>query len=285
MLLSHFREKFKTQLQEEYPPEEISSFFNILMQSFLGMNRIDLALDPKREINSLENGKFEEALQRLVNHEPIQYITGETEFFGYSFRVNNNVLIPRPETEELVQWILGENLLSQKRELSILDIGTGSGCIAISLALRLPEAKIYAMDISKSALEIAAENALLHNANVQFIQTDILSLESLPGKYDIIVSNPPYVRELEKHNMHKNVLNHEPSLALYVYNEEPLIFYKKITKLATHSLKKSGLLYFEINQYLGKETLSMIENMGFETELRKDIFGNDRMIRGRENND
>jgi release factor glutamine methyltransferase len=252
------------------------------MESYLGMNRLDFALKPGKEISLEEKEKFESAIHKLSLHEPIQYIIGETEFFGLKFKVNKNVLIPRPETEELVQWILDDVVESMKpSNLKILDIGTGSGCIAISLAKHLPNAEIFALDISEKAITTARENAALNKVNVNFIQADILNLETLTGKFDLIVSNPPYVRELEKVEMHRNVLENEPELALYVKDTDPLIFYGIITKLAQAGLQKNGNLYFEINQYLANETEEILKNSSFKTELKKDIFGNYRMLRGR----
>ncbi|MCJ7759387.1 MAG: peptide chain release factor N(5)-glutamine methyltransferase [Gillisia sp.] len=282
MLLSQLKIKFLNLLKDEYPAQEVSSFFNLLIESYLGMNRLDFALKPGKEISLEEKDKFESAIHRLSLHEPIQYIIGETEFFGLKFKVNKNVLIPRPETEELVQWILddvGESKNSSN--LKILDIGTGSGCIAISLAKNLPNAEIFALDISEKALKTARENAGLNKVNVNFIQADILNLEALTGKFDVIVSNPPYVREMEKVEMHLNVLENEPELALYVKDTDPLIFYGIIAKLAQAGLQKNGNLYFEINQYLANETEEILKNSGFKTELKKDIFGNFRMLRGR----
>lgn len=282
MLLSQLKIKFLNLLKDEYPAQEVSSFFNLLIESYLGMNRLDFALKPGKEISLEEKDKFESAIHRLSLHEPIQYIIGETEFFGLKFKVNKNVLIPRPETEELVQWLLddvGESKNSSN--LKILDIGTGSGCIAISLAKNLPNAEIFALDISEKALKTARENAGLNKVNVNFIQADILNLEALTGKFDVIVSNPPYVREMEKVEMHLNVLENEPELALYVKDTDPLIFYGIIAKLAQAGLQKNGNLYFEINQYLANETEEILKNSGFKTELKKDIFGNYRMLRGR----
>lgn len=244
------------------------------------MSRLDLALDHKRKLSASEEKKFEDALLRLLKHEPIQYIIGETEFFGLKFKVNKNVLIPRPETEELVDWILKDLKSSGKKELSILDIGTGSGCIAISLAKELPNARVSAMDISDGALQIASSNAKMNNVEIDFILQDILKTTELPEKYDLIVSNPPYVRELEKKEMQRNVLENEPEMALYVKDLEPLIFYQKITKLAETGLKQGGSLYFEINQYLGKETAEILSSSGFKSFSGKDIFGNDRMLKG-----
>jgi release factor glutamine methyltransferase len=281
-LLSQLKIKFLNLLKDEYPAQEVSSFFNLLIESYLGMNRLDFALKQGKELTLEEKEKFESAIHRLSLHEPIQYIIGETEFFGLKFKVNKNVLIPRPETEELVQWILDDVGESKTpSNLKILDIGTGSGCIAISLAKNLPNAEVFALDISEKALKTARENATLNKVNVNFIQADILNLEALTGKFDIIVSNPPYVREMEKVEMHLNVLENEPDLALYVKDIDPLIFYGIIAKLAQAGPQKNGDLYFEINQYLAKETEEILKNFGFKTELKKDIFGNYRMLRGR----
>ena len=281
-MLSQLKIKFLNLLKDEYPAQEVSSFFNLLIESYLGMNRLDFALKQGKELTLEEKEKFESAIHRLSLHEPIQYIIGETEFFGLKFKVNKNVLIPRPETEELVQWILDDVGESKTpSNLKILDIGTGSGCIAISLAKNLPNAEVFALDISEKALKTARENATLNKVNVNFIQADILNLEALTGKFDIIVSNPPYVREMEKVEMHLNVLENEPDLALYVKDIDPLIFYGIIAKLAQAGPQKNGDLYFEINQYLAKETEEILKNFGFKTELKKDIFGNYRMLRGR----
>ena len=283
-MLSQLKIKFLNLLKDEYPAQEASSFFNLLIESYLGMNRLDFALKPGKEISLEEKEKFESAIHRLSLHEPIQYIIGETEFFGLKFKVNKNVLIPRPETEELVQWILDDvGGAKNPQNLKILDIGTGSGCIAISLAKNLPNAEVFALDISEKALKTARENAGLDKVNVDFIQADILNLEALTGKFDVIVSNPPYVREMEKAEMHLNVLENEPDMALYVQDTDPLIFYGIIAKLAQEGLQKNGNLYFEINQYLAKETEEILKNSGFKTELKKDIFGNYRMLRGRRN--
>jgi len=282
LLLSQLKIKFLNLLKDEYPVQEVNSFFNLLIESYLLMNRLDFALKPGKEISLEEKEKFESAIQRLSKHKPIQYILGETEFFGLKFKVNKNVLIPRPETEELVQWILDDVGASKNpSNLKILDIGTGSGCIAISLAKNLPDVEIFALDVSEKALKTARENAGLNGVNVNFIQADILNLEALTGKFDIIVSNPPYVREMEKVEMHRNVLENEPNLALYVKDTDPLIFYGTIAKLAQVGLQNNGNLYFEINQYLAEETEDILKNTSFKTELKKDIFGNYRMLRGR----
>ncbi|MUP47008.1 peptide chain release factor N(5)-glutamine methyltransferase [Gramella sp. BOM4] len=279
MLLKDFREQFREELKGEYPLNEIESFFYILTSEFLEVDRLKLAMEPGIELNAENRTKLENALKRLKSHEPVQYITGKQEFFGMEFRVDKNVLVPRPETEELVQWIL-DDIRFKEKELKILDIGTGSGCIAVSLAANLKNAEVDAYDISEQALEIASENAKENKAEINFIRKDILSLENLDADFDIIVSNPPYVRELEKKEMNRNVLEHEPDTALYVEDQDALIFYRKIVGLAQQSLPVNGLLYFEINQYLAEETEALVKNTGFETELKKDIFGNFRMLKG-----
>lgn len=280
MTVTGFKKHFFETLEGEYSKEETSSFFNILANEYLKMSRLDLALQPQKVLSDTESRKFGEALDRLKQHVPIQYIIGGTEFFGLKFRVNSEVLIPRPETEELVQWILEDLKEQGKKEIKILDIGTGSGCIAISLAKNLPWARVTAIDISEKALEVAMGNAELNRVKVEFLPKDILKTESLKENFDIIVSNPPYVRELEKRDMHRNVLEHEPETALYVKDDDPLLFYRQITRLAARELKQGGHLYFEINQYLGPETEKLLIEKNFITSLKKDIFGVDRMLKG-----
>jgi release factor glutamine methyltransferase len=241
-----------------------------------------LALDPKLIFLEEELALWNSILEQLKLEIPIQYLLGSTSFYGLDFEVNENVLIPRPETEELVEWIIkGNPKIEGFKDLKILDIGTGSGCIAISLAKNMPNAKVYAIDISEKALATAKKNALLHKVDVTFITQNILETEDLKQQFDIIVSNPPYVRNLEKQEIKKNVLDNEPHLALFVEDNDALLFYKKIATLAQKNLLENGQLFFEINQYLGKETITLLEKMNFKNiELRKDIYGNDRMIRG-----
>tara|TARA_R110000751_G_scaffold137079_3_gene240408 strand:- start:10383 stop:11228 length:846 start_codon:yes stop_codon:yes gene_type:complete len=276
--ISDLKSNFKKSLSELYPSEEIQSFFNILSEKYLNLSRIEIALNRDRRLTETEAEKFQKAILRLQNHEPIQYIIGETEFYGLPFKVNTHTLIPRPETEELVEWILSGFPPSGAR--GILDIGTGSGCIAISLAKNLPNAKISALDISEEALKIAEANAKLNKVEVDFFQTDILAAETLPMKYDVIVSNPPYVRELEKKQMQQNVLKYEPHSALYVKDEDPLLFYRAISRLAKNHLNPAGKLFFEINEYLAYEMTELLKAAGFKNiEIKKDIYGKDRMLK------
>jgi len=281
MLLKEFRNRFNKELSEVFPQTEIDSFFFLLIEKELDLQRIDLVINTQLSISEDKFKYLYNALSRLKSQEPIQYILGETEFYGLPFKVTKNTLIPRPETEELVEWIIDEAKREKRKEknISILEIGTGSGCIPISLAKNLANITISSIDISKNALAIAEENALLNKVKVNFIKQDILSTKELPQQYDIIVSNPPYVRELEKEEIQPNVLENEPHLALFVDDNNPLLFYSKIAELAKNHLKENGELYFEINQYLGKETVEMLSEKGFKTELRKDLFGNNRMTK------
>ncbi|MBM1107513.1 peptide chain release factor N(5)-glutamine methyltransferase [Aurantibacter crassamenti] len=279
MLLREIKNIFHLELDALYGKEEVASFFYILIEHHLNFERFVLALQPDIVISKADEQPLFEGLAKLKLNHPIQYIIGQTNFMEMDFLVDENVLIPRPETEELVRWII-DGSVNNKEELNILDIGTGSGCIAIVLAKNLPKSKIYGLDISDAALAVAKSNATLNEVEVTFILADILNKVAIDEKFDIIVSNPPYVRELEKKEMAQNVLAHEPDLALFVADEKPLIFYENIVSFATQNLKDSGELYFEINQYLAKETQQLLEANNFQDiELRKDIFGNDRMMK------
>ncbi|WP_271764962.1 peptide chain release factor N(5)-glutamine methyltransferase [Aquimarina algiphila] len=279
MKIKDLRTSFVNSLSGLYDSAEILSFFYLLSEEILGLTRVNVAINLDKILSDDEISDFDAAKNRLLHQEPIQYIIGKTDFYGLPFVVSENVLIPRPETEELVDWIIKDRLNSND-PIAILDIGTGSGCIAISLAKKIPEARVYAIDISEPAIKVAEENAKLNKVNVTFIKANILETQDLSIDFDVIVSNPPYVRELEKIEMKSNVLDNEPSRALFVSDDQPLVFYEKITSLAKNKLKKEGSLYFEINQYLGLETKDMIENLGFTSvEIRKDLYGNDRMIK------
>ncbi|MCB0451840.1 MAG: peptide chain release factor N(5)-glutamine methyltransferase [Aequorivita sp.] len=279
MILKELRTSFKIALSGLYPSEEIQSFFNILSEKYLNLSRIEIALNPERVISEEVSEKYQKALLRLKNYEPVQYIIGETEFYGLPFKVNKHTLIPRPETEELVEWIIDTSEF-RIQDFGLLDIGTGSGCIAISLAKNLPDSKISALDISDGALKIARKNAEMNKVEVDFFQTDILNTKTLPKKYDVIVSNPPYVRELEKKQMRQNVLNYEPDSALYVKNDDPLLFYRVISQLAKKHLQPNGKLFFEINEYLADELTELLKSEDFKNiEVKKDIFGKNRMIK------
>jgi len=277
--LSQLKINFTTVLQGVYDKEEVHCFFYILCDFFLQYSRFEVSMSQDTMVSETNIARFEKVLLRLKAQEPIQYILGTTEFYGLTFKVNEHTLIPRPETEELVDWVLS-NLHDQDSVLDILDIGTGSGCIAISLAKNIPTARVSGLDISEKALEVAQENAVKNQVLVSFCKKDILETTALKNKYDVMVSNPPYVRQLEKKAMNANVLDYEPGLALFVPNEDPLLFYRKIAQLALVSLQTRGWLYFEINEYLSKEMDVLLKDIGFANiEIKKDFREVPRMIK------
>ena len=290
MIVKQYRNYFNETLKTIYPITEIDSFFFLLLEEYLGFRRVDIVLKSDFKITQENLNLLQSATKQLEQEVPLQYVIGKTEFYGLPFVVNKHVLIPRPETEELVAWVVSESSrfktfntsikqTTETKQLKILDIGTGSGCIPISLKKQLPFAKISAIDISKEALTVAKKNAVLNNVDIHFILQDILKTVALDQHYDIIISNPPYVRELEKKELKNNVLKNEPHVALFVENDNPLIFYAKIAELAKKYLNKNGLLFFEINQYLGTETIDLVNKKGLKNiQLKKDMFGNDRII-------
>ena len=279
MLLREIKNIFHAELDALYPKEEVASFFSMLIEEYLGLGRFVLTMQSDLIISKEKETPLFSALARLKLQEPIQHILEKAYFMDMDFYVSKDTLIPRPETEELIRWIVED--IQPTTTMRILDIGTGSGCIAISLAKHFPNADVHALDISEGAIKVAKKNAVLNKVKVSFIEKDIFDVDvDFDFNFDIIVSNPPYVRELEKKEMHKNVLNHEPSQALFVSNAAPLVFYKRITALAGTLLEEGGSLFFEINQYLGKETKQLIKDHNFsEIELRKDMFENDRMLK------
>ena len=290
MIVKQYRNYFNETLKTIYPITEIDSFFFLLLEEYLGFRRVDIVLKSDFKITQETLNLLQSATKQLEQEIPLQYIIGKTEFYGLPFVVNKHVLIPRPETEELVAWVVSESSrfktfktstkqTTETKQLKILDIGTGSGCIPISLKKQLPFAKISAIDISKEALSVAKKNAVLNNVDIHFILQDILKADALDEHYDIIISNPPYVRELEKKELKNNVLKNEPHVALFVKDDNPLIFYDKIAELAKNYLNKNGILFFEINQYLATEAIHLVNEKGLKNiQLKKDMFGNDRMI-------
>lgn len=279
MKLAEFRSLYQKELQSLHSENEIDLMFYWITEKILDKPESVLRHLLEEELPELEENKnvFLFKLIQLKEQKPLQYITGETEFYGMKFFVNESVLIPRPETEELIEWILKD---VKNSNLQILDVGTGSGCIPIVLKKNLPQAEILAMDISEKALETALLNVKYHRTEINFLQTDFLnmSFENLP-EFDIIVSNPPYIGETEKLEMDENVVKFEPHSALFVPDENTLVFYKKIIELAKLKLKPKGKIYVEINQRLAHETFDLFQNEFPNTELRKDISGNYRMIR------
>lgn len=272
---------FRNELKDLYSAEEIENFIFFSMNEYLGYTRRHLQLKANQSLGEKETERFKIILAELKNHKPIQYILGHTEFYGLKIRVNENVLIPRPETEEMVELILQENLSAE----NILDIGTGSGCIAIALKKHLPNATVSAIDISDEALLIAKENSILNHTLINFLQGDILNVNHSAtqqlNNFDIIVSNPPYVRQSEKNKMSKNVLNYEPHIALFVNDNDAFVFYNAIADFALTSLSPNGKLYFEINESLGSEIKKLLKAKGFKNvEIKKDMSGKDRIAVG-----
>lgn len=282
MKIIDLKVEFIDALSDLYPSQEVLSFFTILVEKHLDLSRLEVALKPNHSVSLTVSKKIKNAIQRLRKFEPIQYIVNGVEFYNLKFYVNRNVFIPRPETEELVFWIVDRHKNPDSKSRRILDIGTGSGCIAISLAFNLPDCEVSAFDISSEALDVARKNAIINNVNVDFFKEDVLNCKKLPKKYDIIVSNPPYIIENEKDKMQSNVLKYEPDIALFVNNDDPLLFYRKIAQLGQKHLISEGSIYFEINEYLGSELLILLKTEGYkEITLHKDIFGKYRMVKCR----
>lgn len=271
---------FREELKDSYESDELEAIITYCFEFYLNLNKTELVLKSENTISESELLKFNFAIKELKKHKPIQYILGEADFYRLKFKVNEHVLIPRPETEELVHLIIQDNKM---RSPSILDIGTGSGCIPVALKKNIPSAKVSAIDISEKALEVAKQNAKFNSVEINFLLNDILhptsDIRHLTS--DIIVSNPPYICASEKNSMNKNVLEYEPHLALFVEDKDPLLFYKVICDLALKSLNKNGKIYFEINQSLSSETKNLLENKGFKNvELIKDLSNNYRILRG-----
>ena len=276
MKLKDLKIDFITKLSVTYQKEEILSFFKILCEEYLNITPTKLLLVGEELINKEQLDMFSKVIIRLLNEEPIQYILNTTSFYGLDFICTPSALIPRPETEELVDWILK----SEKNKISILDIGTGTGCIPISLAKNNTDYTVSALEISDVALELAKDNTQKNEVDISFISADILSYTS-DKRHDLIVSNPPYVRNLEKIKIQNNVLNFEPPLALFVDDDDPLVFYRAILEFAKSNLSEKGSVYFEINENLFNEMESLLASYRFsEIELKKDVFGKYRFIRG-----
>lgn len=272
---------FRDELKDNFDKEELETFIAYCFEEFLNIKRSEITFRGIDTVSESELLKFNFAVKDLKKNKPIQYILGKADFYGLKFIVNEDVLIPRSETEELVDLIIKEN----QGEITILDIGTGSGCIPIVLKKNILSAKVYSIDISEKAIEIAKQNARSNNVEIEFIQQDILSEKQIvlsSGiKFDIIVSNPPYIRESEKAEMHANVLEYEPHIALFVSDNDPLLFYKAITDIGLTELNPGGKIYFEINEAFGVETKKMMEEKGFKNVvILNDINNKNRILRG-----
>lgn len=278
MTVNEYKKQFIEALPSFYDDMERLNLFYLLIEEVMGLTRSEVVLNGGTELTVGKIQELQLMVKRLQQNEPVQYILEKACFFGYDFKVSPATLIPRPETEELTAWILEVMQLIPEKKWRILDIGTGSGCIPITLKKEFPSAEVTGIDFSAGALEVAEENARNLNAEVLFVQQDILKTSDLEP-YDIIVSNPPYVRNVEKEEINKNVLDHEPHSALFVEDGDPLIFYRSISKLAKNSLSDGGMLFFEINQYLGTEMKVLVSHYFHEVELRKDFMKNDRMMK------
>ena len=279
MLLNEFRYKFNSSLKNQYPKSEITSFYRRLTHFYFQWPPTFLIMNPNYRLNYEELQQLTIALNELKKFRPIQYILNESYFYGRTFYVDEHVLIPRQETEELVKWVLSD-YKDEEHHCNVLELGTGSGCIAISLAKEQRKFKIEALDVSKAALQVAQKNAFLHNSEIDFVHQDICRLENWHKPLDVIISNPPYIEPNEKKEMLPNVLDHEPHLALFTPNGEPLYFYKKIIFLANSCLKVNGCFYLEINPKYTKDLVAFIKTSTFkDIEVRNDIFGKNRMLK------
>jgi release factor glutamine methyltransferase len=276
---------FQQGLNKVYDTREIEAIALLVLEEITDMSRAKIKAFPEDDVPGEAAEKIQGILEELKTGRPVQYILGNTEFYGLNFLVNPATLIPRPETEELVEWVIssvGSLKLAVGSNISILDIGTGSGCIAISLKKNLPDTDVTAIDISPEALHTAKQNAVINDVEVEFIEQDILNakFEIEHSKFEIIISNPPYVTLIDKAQMHQNVTGFEPHTALFVPENDPLIFYKAIADFAVKQLSENGLLFFEINENFGKETVELLTDKGFtDIELRKDMSGRDRMVK------
>lgn len=278
MRLAEIKQNIKKQLANSYEPVELNSLLPLFIEHITGWNQVQQVIHQNEEMVPEWEKAFHEGILQLAQGKPIQYIIGKSWFLGNDYFVNESVLIPRPETEELVEWV-SEYAQIINKPLHIADIGTGSGCIAIALSLLLPDATVTGIDISENALQVAQKNATTLVANVEWVQQDILMSASLPANYDIIVSNPSYIPLREKATMQDQVTLHEPDIALFVTNEDSLIFYKMIARLGKQALNKNGQLFFEIHYDQGPALLKLLDEMNYHAELRQDMFGKDRMIR------
>ena len=285
MTLIDVRNYYRKTLKDYYSKNEIDFYFKILINSFFNWDSTLIALNPKKQLTILESSKLIKTINNLKKFKPIQYITGESFFMGLKFKVNRNVLIPRQETEELVEWIINDNRDFQNK-INVIDIGTGSGCIAISLSKKKRNFNLTAIDNSDRSLLVAKENARLNKVKINFINNDILKPLNDKTIYDIIISNPPYIADSEIKNIEDKVLKFEPYNAIFVDKKNPLIFYKAIIDFSLSNLKKEGKIYFEINPIFYNSLLTLIESYNkFNLVVKKDISSKNRMIRLMKNNE
>lgn len=280
MTVAEAKKEISNAITHLYEQREITAITTLLLEKITGLTRLDQIIQKDILIAESNLATLEQAIAKLRKGTPIQYVLREAWFYGFSFSVTENTLIPRPETEELVAWVIAD-FEGSTSELHLLDVGTGSGCIPITIAKKLPHIKTYGLDISNGALSIAKKNALSIGTDTQFLKVDFLDSsewEILPS-VDILISNPPYIAETEKVSMHKNVLDYEPHIALFVPDMDPLVFYKQILAFAEERLHKGSTIYLELNEALGEKTMALFPSTHFETTLKKDMQGKQRMLR------
>lgn len=277
MTASAWYRHYLNRLSKLYEPSEADSIARLVFEKMAGLSRSNILMDPEQPLPSSAEQALTDALQALEEHQPVQYVLGETWFYGSTYLVTPGVLIPRPETEELTEKAI--RFLGQKRA-RVLDIGTGSGCIAISIKKNSPYAEVTAIDLSEDALAIAAKNAERHHCRIDFRKMDFLDAENWPllGMFDLVISNPPYIPESERQSMSAHVANHEPGMALFVPDEQPLVFYKAIASFAKDHLNNGGQVMAETHENLASETARVFEAKDFRTEISRDMFGKERMV-------
>ncbi|MBO7082538.1 MAG: peptide chain release factor N(5)-glutamine methyltransferase [Bacteroidales bacterium] len=277
--LNKAKRHFTSLLTERFPQREAEQLMRILLEDLFDIDQKRQLLEPDLRLDEFQHARLADAVKRLLEGVPVQYVTGKAWFDGLLFHVDESVLIPRPETEELVQKVSA--LMPNDRPFRIWDVGTGSGCIAIAMAKRFPQAEVKAFDVSEKALAVASKNAINNKVKVDFICDDVLHPQSsiLYQPVDVVISNPPYIRESERSSMERNVLDHEPSQALFVPDDDPLLFYRQILKLAKSRLTAQGSIWFEINEALGEEMVQLCREMDFEGEILLDFFEKPRFLR------
>lgn len=275
--MQEFKRKIEQILGKSYDKGELRNIYFLLVEEITGLSRTKLLANTDYQFSAEERKKAKQLVDKLANNIPVQYAIGRTEFYGLPFFVDKNVLIPRPETEELVEWILND--VNKNSTCSILDIGTGSGCIAIALKSRLNKAEVSALDVSVNAIEVARKNSELNQTDITFLKADITQQLEFAKKWEIIVSNPPYIPLAEKSTMSNHVVEIEPSIALFVPDNDAMLFYRSVLQFAEHHLSENGTIYVEIHQNLTKYYLELFEKYSYQAEVRKDLSGNDRMIK------
>ena len=282
MTIQQAQQETRIQLNSIYDEREAANITDWVMEHITGQKRIDRLLNKEALLTDTQEKRLSNILPQLAAHKPVQYVLNEAWFAGMPFFVNEHVLIPRPETEELVEWVVVGSQKLKVKSQKLLDIGSGSGCIPVSVKKKLPDLSVTSIDVSEGALQVAKKNAAILETDIQFLHLDFLNegnWKELP-EFDIIVSNPPYIKQSEHNSMAKHVTDFEPSLALFVPDEDALLFYRKIALFAKTHLSKHGSVFLEINEALGKETVSLYESEGYVVELKKDMQGKDRMVKG-----